>query len=103
MRRRNDVHVPVTIHVGDLGIQGAVRAGSDVGLRPRGVGSPIVFKPVDGVVITGSRHDIEVAVTVHVSNTQAARAIDIGHNIGITPGWVTGAVVLIPGNGIVGV
>ena len=84
-----------------MDIVGTISAGGDVGRGEAGISSAIVLVPGNGVVVCGSRDDVEIPIAIHVGDMNAVSTIGTGRDIGGAPAWVTRAVVLVPGNGVV--
>ena len=80
-RGRDDVEVAIPVHVGHMDIEGAIRAGGDIGGGPARVRRPVVLVPGDGVVKGRGRDDVKIAIPVHVGNKDIEGAIRIGINV----------------------
>ena len=85
-----------------MNIFGRIRIGINVGGGPGRVTRPIVLIPGDGVVVLRGGHDIEITIAIHVGDVNIFGRIRIGINVGGGEARIRGAVVLVPGNGVVG-
>ena len=80
----------------------SIGTGGDIDRGEAGISSAIVLVPGNGVVILRGRDDVEIPIAIHVGDMNAVSSIGTGRDIGGAPAWVRGAVVLKPGNGVVG-
>ena len=58
-----------------------ISTGGDVGGSPAGVRRPVVLVPGNGGVIIRGRHDVEVAIPVHVGDMDIVGTISAGGNV----------------------
>ena len=61
---------------------GTVGAGRDICGGPGGIGRAVVLVPGDGVVVVGSRDDVEVTVAVHVGDVYIGGTVSAGGDVG---------------------
>ena len=98
---RNNVEVAIAVHVGDVDILSTVGIGCDISGTPAGIGCPIILVPGNGVIVMGGRDNIQVAITIHISNVHVIGTISARRDISSGPARIGRTVVLVPGNGVI--
>ena len=101
IRSRSDIHIPISIYICCKCINCIIRICVYVCSCPCRICSSIIFIPSNSVVITRSRYDIHVPVSIHVCCEDTFCAICSCCDISSGPSGVCSPVVLIPSYGII--
>ena len=101
MRSGYNIHIPIPVHVCCIDRVCSICTCCYISSRPSRICSPVILIPSNGVVISRSRYDIHIPISVHISRIDIPCTSCTCCYISSSPCRICSSVILIPSYSII--